>query len=134
MNRVGRTNQCRNAEARIETRARRAEDRAHEIIFETRARYHYTRPNVNGGRAGGPRPGGSVRLNLESGDVSQLGRIWGKTFDLVTGVVQNMPLSISWEVDTTDLGDEDSWLQGAVSAVVYTVAHEMGLSVTETEK
>jgi len=129
--RIGKTNQFYNAEAEIETRAWREHARDCKIIVQTQAQYRFSKPNVNGGRAAGARPGGMVRLKLSTGDVSRLGMIWGRIFDLAASVVQNKPLSISWEMDTSGLcDDDDGWLQGAVAAVVHTVAHELDLSVT----
>jgi hypothetical protein len=131
MGRVGSTSPFRNAAARIVTRAWREHPRSREIIVATEAVYSFPCANSEGHRATGTRPGGQMRLKMLPYDVAALGQVWGSVFDVVTTVVQMKPRSISWEVDTSGLNADDEWLEGAVAAVVHTVAHELDLSVTE---
>jgi hypothetical protein len=131
---VGKTSQCRNADARVVTRAWRASSDDRAVMVQTVARYVFgARSNVNGGRSRSARPGGRVRRRLAPGDVSALAVLWGQTFDLMAGIVQNVPWSIEWEIDLSGLNGGDEWVRGAVEALVYTVAHELDVDVTSRE-
>ena len=125
---VGRTNPWQNDRAAIVTAARPSKSGG-TVTIRTRVRYGPTRPNANGETRTGWRPGGSLSMRIASGDVSRLGQVWGKVFDLVAGVVQNSPEAIDWQLDLSELNGGDDWLRGAVQAVVHTVAHELDIDV-----
>lgn len=129
----GRHNMSRfqTAEARIRTRARVVSGC---VSIETAVRYHYGNyPNAHGCMRSQEVLGGRVVWRQTPGDVARLGRAWGEIFDLVAGVIQNLPRRVHWTLDISAMVNRDAWTRGALEAMVYSIAHELDLDV-ETEK
>jgi hypothetical protein len=121
-------NKYRTAVAHLRTVAQRPDEEA-EVEVLTTATYQYgTCKNAVGRITKKTSSGGSVAWRLPAGDIKRLARGWSRTFDLAAGVVQNVPLSIDWSLELV-LNGGSAWERGAVEAVVYTIAHELGIEV-----
>lgn len=119
------------AEARIRTRAHAVSG---SVSIQTAVRYHYgDHPNAHGRRQSQEVSGGRVVWRQIPGDVARLGRAWGEVFDLVAGVIQNLPQCVRWTLDLSAMDNRDAWTRGALEAMVYSIAHELDLAI-ETEK
>jgi hypothetical protein len=62
------------------------------------------------------------------GDVRRIARGWGELFDLVASVVQERPKRTRWMLDLSDV-DGQEWTRGAIETMVYSIAHELELTV-----